>query len=535
VDVFSILFTLSAIPALWMGYNWVLGIPTLIALVGGCLVYGLVSRLAVKESWWRKIAAGIVVIGCLIAVYFITQAGRLEYDEKVGVIFRLSTWISAFFPTLSFWKPQPNSIGSFLEGLIFLCIPLSLGRLTAAEKWLWRGSFFIIALALLLSASRGAWLAVLTAGSLWIALHWRPLRWIMVLAAAAALGLGVWVLASGSLDGLNEIPLLSGVLNAFFNRPDRFEVIWNSLLLVSDYRFTGIGLGGQFGLVYSRFQLYMPHVFLTYAHNLFLQVWLEQGLLGITAWIGLVTATLIKLRLPAASPRRYQQQAAWVGLAAVLLHGSVDARMYVDLWCWLPFFVLVGLLAAVPAAEEQAEPVLLQNKWLPLGISLIFLFLIIAMKPAAAGNTNLGALYQLRADLAPGLRAEQKARYLQQANSSYRRALNLAPDQRGANYRLGLIALENLEFREAVGFLERARHPDTGHIGVDKALGLAYTFSGRITEGHPLLLNRIDIVNELNYWGWYFGTIGQQDASKYAYRQSLRIQPDQPNIRSLAD
>jgi hypothetical protein len=48
-------------------------------------------------------------------------------------------------------------------------------------------------------------------------------------------------------------------------------------------------------------------------------------------------------------------------------------------------------------------------------------------------------------------------------------------------------------------------------------------------------LNQIDIVNELNYWGWYFGTLGQPDASKYAYRQSLRIQPDQPNIRPHAD
>jgi tetratricopeptide (TPR) repeat protein len=177
----------------------------------------------------------------------------------------------------------------------------------------------------------------------------------------------------------------------------------------------------------------------------------------------------------------------------------------------------------------------LQYKWLPLGVAVIFLLLVIAMKPAEAGNTNLGALYQLRADLTPGLSPEQKAGYLQQASSYYRRSLSLAPDQRGPNYRLGLIALQNLEFREAVGYLERARQTDFGHKGLAKALGLAYTFSGRIAEGQPLLLNQIDIVNELNYYGWYFGTIGQKDASKFAYRQSLRIQPDQPNIRPHAD
>jgi O-antigen ligase len=531
LDILVLLFTLSALPALWVGYDSLLGLPTLIALFGCCLIYFTVSRLGVSERGWRALAGGLVVFGAVIAVYFITQAGRLDYDDKFEVIFRFSGWISTVFPAVPFWKPQTNSIGTFLEGVLFLCVTLSIDAAGRLEKWTWRGVGLVLGLALILCSSRGAWLAVLAAAALWIALRWRPMRWLLVAGAVFGSSLVIWVLARGSLNAVNEIPFLPRLVTLLFNRPDRFAVIWNSLILARDFPYTGIGLGDQFSLVYSRYQMILPYVYLTYSHNLYLQVWLEQGLLGLTLWIGLIISVLFQLKLPAVEPRRIQLEAAWTGLAAILIHGVVDARMYADLWCWLPFFTLLGLLVAVPRVQRLPARTSRLQSWGLAGFLLVF----IVLNPPAAFLTNLGALAQMRADLAPGLNAGQREEDLARAVDYFVGARTLTPDQVGANFRLGLIALDRHDFPGAIGYLERARRDGFRHNGLEKALGLAYTFSGRLEEGQPYLQNQVGIVDELNYWGGYFDGIQQGAVSRNAFRQSLRIQPDQPDLRRILD
>lgn len=526
LDFLVFLFVVSALPALWVGYAGLQGIPTLVALSAGGLVYFAVSRLAGYHRWWRVIAGGLVGVGGLIAVYFITQAGRLEYADKVEAVFRLSRWLSDLFPAFPIWRPQTNSIGTFLAGVIVLCVPLASGKASVKEKWIWRGFAFVIGLAIVLSASRGAWLALAFAGSAWLALYWRPVRWLLLFTGAAVLCLAIWVVSQGSFDALAEFPLLSSVLSPIFNRPDRFGVIWNSLLLAKDYPLTGIGLASQFGFVYSRYQLYMPYVFLTYAHNLYLQIWLEQGLLGLVVWMSLVTTVVTRLWLSPPDQRFKKQAAAWAGLLAILTHGLVDARMVEDLWCWLPFFVLLGLLASGSTSQERG-PFPWFLRWAPLGVPIICVLFAVMPDPAAAVSTNLGALLQMRADLTPEMSPGQKSEFLQRASKYFQQSLAFRSDQRGANYRLGLIALENLEFEQAILYFESAHPSGSGHTGLKKALGLAYTFSGMVEEGRPLLVGQIDIVNELNYWGYYFGRLQKMDASRNAYLQADLVRSGQ--------
>jgi hypothetical protein len=523
LDILVFLLALSAVPAAVTGYNRLSNVPGLLALAAGFGLYITISRLSVQIRWWRIFAGGLVGLAAIVAFYFITQSGRLEYANKIDAVFRFSSRLSSFFPAFTVWKPQTNSIGTFLAGIIFLCVPLAAGTTRSIEKWVWGGLAFVIGLGVLLSASHGAWLAVLLAGAVWLALYWRPMRWMLLILAAASFILGGWVLSRGSLDALNEIPVLSPVLNPLFNRPDRFEVIWNSLLLARDFPLTGIGSTGQFGPVYSRYQLFMPFIYHSYSHNMFMQIWLNYGLPGLIIWTSLVTTVLTWLWVYPGASHRIHQEAAWVGLIAILVHGLVEARMTEDIWCWLPFFVLLGLMAGASSMERR-DPVPGYLRYAPVYASLAAALVALAPNPVAAISTNLGAVYQAQADLSSNLSETQKEEYLEQAGRHFQRSLAFQPDQVGANYRLGLIAFEQYDFERAIQYFQQARPEGSGHTGLNKALGLAYTFSGRLDDGTPLLKDQIDIIKELNYWGWYFGTIGNQEASQNAYAQADRIE-----------
>jgi O-antigen ligase len=282
-------------------------------LVAGVLLYVLVSRLAVSREQWHAIAILITVACAFLSVYFVTQYDHFGYPEKVGAISRLGALIGRIVPSFVFWAPTGNSVAAFLEGGFFLAVALAL----TAEKWVWRvvGAVGVglIALALLMSASRGAWLAVVVASALWAALYWRPARVAVGVGAVLALGLVSYVIVRGDITVLGEIPIINRTLAPIFIRPDRLEVYRNSVYLVQDFALTGIGLGGQFAMMLSKYALLIRVPFLTYSHNLYLEVWLQQGLIGIGALLWLMAALYQAAKTHARPGADLLFQSTWLG------------------------------------------------------------------------------------------------------------------------------------------------------------------------------------------------------------------------------
>jgi O-antigen ligase len=530
LDLTVFLFVLTALPALMMGYNWNLGIDTLICLFLGLLIYWTTSRFTVKMPHWDVVAMILIGIGGVVSLYFISQAGRLDYAEKVSFISTIAGIITRFTPDLSILKPHTNSIAVFLEGIFFVSIGVSLAMKSGRFRWFWYSLTGLVGFAILMTASRGSWLAILVAGLLWMTMHWRYARWFLFVGVGAGVVLVLYVLARGSLESINEIPVLSSFLGSLFFRPDRVEVYRNSLALIEEYPFTGIGLGNQFGMVYSHYQLLLPYLYLTYSHNLYLEVWLQQGLAGAAVWISLITTIGLYSPILFHKPRCLRSEATWIGLFAILLHGITDARMYEDLWCWLPFFVLLGLLEG--ARPKMGEPSLRKWGWMPLvSVGLFLLTAGLVFSPlTATWFTNLGSLYQQRSDLTPNITAAEKKILHERATTYFARSIEMKPDQRPANYRLGLIDLEDLEIDQALTFLERSFKVSPDHLGTQKALGMVYTLTGKIDQAEPLLKDKLQIIDELNYWGWNFKQQGRDDYSLNAYLLSLQLNPNQPDL-----
>jgi hypothetical protein len=529
-------FLLSAILGLWPAYDRSTCWKPLVVLIAGFLLYGLISRLATSHIWWRAIATVIVLTGVLLSLYFVTQYDHFGYPEKVGVIDRFGALIGRIVPPAGDWVPMANSVATFLEGVFFLAVALVLTE----ERWAWRVAGIAVAglilLALLMSASRGAWLAVLVVSVLWVALYWRPARVAVIIGAILTLALAIYVIVRGDITVLGDIPIVDRTLAPLFIRPDRLDVYRNSVYLIQDFFLTGIGLGEQFPMVLSKYALLIHVPFLTYSHNLYLEVWLQQGLLGAVAWLWLMAALYQAARTHAKPGPDLLYQGIWLGLTAVFVHGVSDARQYVDLWCWVPFFGLLGLDAAILLRRAHATPQ--RRRWMipAAAVGVFLVAVLVSLHPVpATWHANLGCVLQARADLPVSLEDGQRAALRQEAADHYRRAIQVAPRNRTAQQRLGRMLADEDQFHEAVEHLETAWQADPGNTTTHKALGLAYVWVGELERARPLLQDVPDIVQELNVWGWWRGTQQQPEQSMDAYRTSLLLDPDQPGVRDKLD
>ena len=81
--------------------------------------------------------------------------------------------------------------------------------------------------------------------------------------------------------------------------------------------------------------------------------------------------------------------------------------------------------------------------------------------------------------------------------------------------------------------LELAHQAAPSSFATRKALGLAYVWVGRLDEAESLLRGIKDIVQELNAWGWWQSTQGEDKLAINAYQMSLRLEPGQSAVREL--
>lgn len=535
LDVPIALFLVSALGGLWASYDHDLSWPALAMVTLAVMCYYAVVGVATSEHRALNVALCGLASGSALAVFFVTQyscGARPEGGNQLS-------WLrnaTRLFPCVGPSVPHPNSVATFLEGWAVVAVAVVVGARPLRVRILIGISAAILVLAILLSESLGAWISLALCLPLW----WttRSSRNLIVamggIAALMLSGAGYFALASGA--SVERMASMGRTLLSFFDRPDRIRVYRGSWYLIQDFPFTGIGLGDTFSGMYSRYVLLIRDSFLTYSHNLFLQVWLNQGLLGILAFLWLIVAFFFFVRyVEAHGHSNALFRGAWLGTAASLLHGLTDARQYADRWTFLPFFALLGLAVAI-GRKSIKEPTRRRSLlWKGGGLiaaALLGIALVISWRPVAAmAYGNLGALSQARGEMREELTNSQRQVLLEQATDYYRRAVTLDSENRTAHQRLGTLAMDAQQVNEAITHLETAYETDPSNTTTRKALGLAYTWAGHLNRAETLLAGSPDITEELNVWGWWWGTQDERQWSANAYRVSLRLEPDQPSVR----
>jgi O-antigen ligase len=531
LDLPIALFLLSAVVGVIPAYDRSLTWGPLAVMLACGVGYFIVSRLAANERNIFHIVGLGVMFGGLIGVYFITQFPHYAQLEKVEFISQFSQAIGRIFPSIPVWTPGANSIATFLEGIFFVAIGLFLAK----PGFRWRIGAGISAgmmgLAIMISESRGAWLAIFLAGMGWLALHYHRLRWVVYSLAVGLAGLVIFTVIQGDINALSRIPIVDRTLAPLLVRPDRLDVYRGSLYLIQDTPFTGIGLGSQFAMNYSNYVLLIQVPYLFYSHNLYLEIWLEQGLIGIAAWVWLMAGVYYAAWKVGQVENNLLYEGTWIGLTAVFLHGITDANMYIEWWIWASVFLLLGINNYYLLGKTTETSL---RSLIPAEAAIGFVAAVLVSIPSlpAAWQANIGSLRQAQADLQPGLSDNQRTDLRKMIMNDFESSIQIAPGLRPANARLGIFMLGEDRYQDAVEYLEVAYKADPTNTGVIKSLGMAYVWTGEVENAARLLKQVPQIVAELNYWGWWRNSIDQDDLAKNAYQVSLLLKPDQDDVRA---
>lgn len=526
------LFLIGGLIGLWAAYDRSLGLPTVCALWGGAFVYAVLVWWCQRVEQLRMVSGVLVACAALGTLLLFMQYRHLGFESKFGLSTMIGQITSAPFPHVLRIPFQQNAAASFLESAIPLACGLWLSS-RGKRKHLWLGAALWICTGVVLTASRGALIALagcaLVAGIAWLA--GRQPRSVLV-----GLGIGAVALIVGVLLFIAGATLHVGPIESFIARAsDRLAIYRNVSFLLSDVFYTGVGAGNTFAMIYARYVLLIQVPYLTYSHNLFLSVWLAQGICGV---IGLLLMSIEITRM-AWYAGRSAIKPFWLGTTlgvfALLVHGLIDSPQYnadgwwtmISAWAYLGVAV-AGLRLAIPVTEGQptAPNPKPRRPRIAFAATLLVVLAILARPAIALGFVNMGAITEAQADLRPTLTPEERIAQIDSAKQWYQQALQLNPDQASALRHLGIRASNELHLAEAIKDLEHAWQIAPTNQTTRKALGYAYLWNGQVAEAVALFRNyeRVaEIKQELETWAWWWGTQQRRDLANFAQAAAQKL------------
>ncbi len=185
----------------------------------------------------------------------------------------------------------------------------------------------------------------------------------------------------------------------------RMEIYTNTRWLVTDFPFTGGGLASFPGL-YSHYVMSVPFFLFGYAHDLFLDLALEQGIIGLLSFLFVLGGSL--WLIVGRERSELLDGAVLAGLVVMAMHGLVDDPLYAERGTPL-LFLLPGFAAALALTElprrRRRRSLLKIGKawwgWAVLGL-LVLAYLVFSLVSTGGGawSENLGALRMDRIELA---------------------------------------------------------------------------------------------------------------------------------------
>jgi O-antigen ligase len=269
--------------------------------MSGALLFIAVSSLSPLEKN-RVIscilAAGLLICASAIYQYFFGFQRLLKNAAQQGTfdLFALD-YIGSRRPFFPFVTPN------ILAGYLAMIIPLAFNN--KRQIWL----VLLMLAALLLTKSLGALLSIFLALAVYFYLrgNFRKKR-LAFLAGILIITAVIFVLRSA-------VP--KQYIRPLFSVTMRLNYWRDALRIISAHPFVGVGLG-NFNLAYSR-----------YAHNSYLQIWAETGILGIVSFLWLAIAAIkIGLKNLKDSPHKINIACLISAAAAFLAHNCVDFSFF---------------------------------------------------------------------------------------------------------------------------------------------------------------------------------------------------------------
>lgn len=544
-----LLFFATAAVSVWAAYDRPAAWAKFWLMVGAWLLF--TAFVALTQAGLTQAAAWLLaVFGAALALYFLATNDWARYPTKIPPLAAIGQAVQTWLPPLPGHRLHPNVAG----GLLAMTIPFAAAVTVERRRGAAAVALLLLSLfGLLLTASRGAWVALAAAALL--ALFWWLLgrfcrqqalrRWLLLglVCLGATLGLAVLLLAPSWLSTtlLAALPGPESTLS-------RLDLYRDALLLAVDYSLIGAGLGGYM-MLHASYALLVHVGYTVHAHNVWLDVAVAQGALAVLAlaWL-FVLAGISGWRAAAGGRVSPLLAAGLLALVTILVQGMVDDVFYGSralLLLFVPLAFVPGSSlpsnylqdAALPAPGLRGPRLggirlrgarLRGIRWL-----LAMLLLLLALWPwrqplVALVWRNLAAVQQSQAELSlyrwpawPLQDAVRRAVDLSQPIASYQRSLNLAPTSASANRRLGQIELSLGQYEAALAHLQAAYLAAPAHNATRQLLGEAYIANGQLAAGARLWQEINNDQGQLalrTFWYEYLG-----DAQRLAWIRQAAV------------
>lgn len=290
-----------------------------------------------KDSKTIKLVIAFIIISTLILSligfyqYFFVRIPTAEAWVDVEQFPELATRVYA---TLE----NPNVLGEYLG----LSIPLLAGFFLASGRF--RHKLFlavvlcILTLCLILTFSRGAWLGLAISVFIFALLKDPRLLVLFIIVAV----LSPMFLPSVVTNRIASIGSLEDSSNAY-----RVTIWIAALRMIKDYWLTGVGLGlTAFSRVYRDYMIAGASA--VHAHNLYLEICLELGIIGIFSLLWMVFRGFSEALTSVDSNRKISYITAGIvaALAGHLFHGLFDYVWYSPRIV-IAFWMYLGMMSAV--------------------------------------------------------------------------------------------------------------------------------------------------------------------------------------------
>jgi len=321
-------------------------------------LYVLVAN-EMTGRWKRALVVVLLGTGALVAVH-----GMFQFLFQVGPEeFILFGRFMRAYGTFEQPNPYAGYLGLTLPlavGLVFAGIVPMGGRISG--KWLvWAGgSGVLMAIALVMSWSRGAWFGIAAAiGVMLVAVAARSGRAAMlgvvfaVLLAYLLLAGGVSLLPPSIVQRFSDFMPYLGVADvrgvevtdANFAVLERMAHWQSAIGMWTDRPWLGVGIG-TYEVAYARYSLPLWPNPLGHAHNYYLNIGAEAGIIGLITYLVLWGAALLQSWKAARRARSWDWGVA-LGVLGVIVHLSVH-NIFDNLFVhamYLQVAILLGLIA----------------------------------------------------------------------------------------------------------------------------------------------------------------------------------------------
>ncbi len=238
----------------------------------------------------------------------------------------------------------PNDFGGFLTFVTPLAFFMAFVPRPWSARFLWIAIFLIAAWSTVVTLSRGAWLGIILGILTVLFLKKKKLFLIFI---------GVMV------PFLSFYPLISLYLvdasrlswgNIFGTAQGRWDIWLDSFQLIQERPLFGHGIN-TYMMLFQEYRNYRYEP--TYAHNCFIQMWAEIGLVGLGCFFWMIVTLFKEIRARVSIPsfhlaegQKLLAMGLLAGIGAFLTHSFFDTNFY-SLQLSTLFWFMVGYLVAV--------------------------------------------------------------------------------------------------------------------------------------------------------------------------------------------